>query len=148
MICPSCNSSDMKRVSLIHAAGSYQSRGRIRGFLLGDSDGLLFGRYRGTNQSRLSEMVRPPMKFPYATPAILWLVGFFSLMAFVGRGKLSFAMGLASAAYILLLPTLVVSVFVYNLFFYPKKYRAWDGTLMCQRCGAFINTHGSLQSSL
>jgi hypothetical protein len=143
MICPSCNSSDMKRVSLIHAAGLYQSQGRIRGFLLGNSDGLLFGRYRGTNQSRLSQMVRPPAKFPYVAPAILWFVGFFPLMAFVGRGKLSFAVGLLSVVYVLLLPALVVSAFVYNSFVYPPKYRAWEAMFMCQRCGALIDTHGS-----
>src|SRR5580700_441340 len=148
MDCPSCNSSNLKKLSLIHAAGLYESRGRIRGFFLGDSDGLLFGKYRGRNQSHLSQMVRPPAKFPYATPAILWLVGFFPLMAFVGRRKLSFAMGLVSAAYILLLPTLVVSAVVYNFFVYPQKYRTWDGTFMCQRCGAFINTPGSSQSIL
>jgi hypothetical protein len=102
---------------MIHAAGMYGSRGQVRGLLLGDS---FFGRYRGTNQSRLSKLVDPPAKFPYATPAILWLVGFFPLMAFIGREKLSFAMGLVSVAYILLLPALVVSAFVYNLFVYPK----------------------------
>lgn len=92
-------------------------------------------------------MVRPPAKFPYATPAILWLVGFFLLMALVDRGKLSFAMGLVSVAYVLLLPALVVSAFLYNWVVYPKKYRAWDSTFMCQRCGALINTHDSLQSA-
>jgi hypothetical protein len=145
MVCPSCNSSDLKKLSLIHAAGLYESRGRIRGFLLGNSDGLLFGSYTGKNQSRLSKMVHPPAKFPYAAPAILWLVGFFPLMAFVGQGKLSFVMGLVSVAYVLLLPALVVSAFVYNLFVYPKKYRAWDNTFMCQRCGARINTQSSSQ---
>jgi hypothetical protein len=85
MICPKCQSSDLKKVSLVHAAGLYESRGRIRGFLLGESDGLLLGSYRGKNQSRLSKMVRPPAKFPYAAPVILWLLGFFLLMAFVGR---------------------------------------------------------------
>jgi hypothetical protein len=146
--CPNCHSSDMRRVALIHAAGLYGSRGRVRGWFVGVADGILFGRYRGTNQSRLSQMIRPPAKFPYVAPAILWLVGFFPLMAFVGRGKLSFAVGLLSVVYVLLLPALVVSAFVYNLFVYPQKYRAWEGMFMCQRCGAFINTHGSLQSSL
>jgi hypothetical protein len=144
--CPNCHSSDVRRVSLIHAAGVYESRGRVRGWLAGVADGLLFGSYKGTNQSRLSKLVRPPTKFPYATPAILWLVGFFPLIAFVGRGKLSFVMGLVSVAYVLLLPALVVSAFVYNLFVYPKKYRAWDGAFMCQRCGTLINTQGSPQS--
>jgi hypothetical protein len=135
-------------VSLIHAAGVYESRGRVRGWFAGAIDGMLFGSYKGTNQSRLSMMVRPPTKFPYAVPAILWLVGFFPLVAFVGRVKLSFAMGLVSVAYLLLLPTLVVSAFVYNSFVYPQKYRAWEGMFMCQRCGAFINTPGSSQSTL
>ena len=147
MICPSCNSSDTKRVSLIHAAGLYESRGRIRGFLLGKGDSLFFGRYRGANQNILSKMVRPPAKFPYATPSILWLVGFFPLMALVGQGKLSFARGLLSVAYVLLLPALVLSAFVYNSFVYPKKYTAWDGTFMCQRCGALINTQGNSRSA-
>ena len=62
----------------------YESRGKLRGLLLGD---LFFGRYKGTNQSRFSKMVRPPAKFPSATPAILWLVGFFSLMAFLRDGS-------------------------------------------------------------
>ncbi len=88
MVCPSCDSSDLKKLSLIHAAGLYESCGKIRGFPLGKTDGLLFGSYRGKNQNRLSKMVRPPTRFPCATPAILWLLGFFLLMAFVGRGKL------------------------------------------------------------
>ena len=77
----------MKNVSLIHAAGLYESRGRVRKFFLGHSDGLLFGKYRGMNQSRLSAMVSPPKKLPYASPLALWLVGFFPLIAFVGLGK-------------------------------------------------------------
>jgi hypothetical protein len=64
-------------------------------------------------------------------------------MAFAGRGELSFAMGLLSIAYVLLLPALVVSAFFYNLFVYPQKHRAWEGLFMCQRCGALINAHGS-----
>jgi hypothetical protein len=80
--------------------------------------------------------VSPPRKLPYAAPIILWLVGFFPVTAFVGRGKLSFAMGLLGVTYILLLPMLPVGALVYNRFVYPKKYRRWEGRFMCQRCGA------------
>jgi hypothetical protein len=80
--------------------------------------------YKGTNQSRLSKMVRPPKEFPHGTPAILWLVGFFPLMAFVDRGKLSFATGLVSVGYVLVLPALLVAAFVYNSAVYPPKYQA------------------------
>jgi hypothetical protein len=145
--CPNCNSSDVKRVSLIHAAGLYESRGRIRGFLLGKSDGLLFGSYRGTNQSRLSKMVRPPAKFPYATPAILWLVGFFPVMAFVGRGKLSWWTAMASLAYVLLLPAYLLAGLFYNLFLRPKKYRAWERHLMCQKCGFILDARDRAEGS-
>jgi hypothetical protein len=100
MICPNCQSSDLRNVSLVHAAGAYESSGHIRGLFLGGADGLLFGRYRGTNQSRLSSMVRPPMRLPFVQPVILWLVCFFPLMAFVGGGKLSILAGLAYISFL------------------------------------------------
>jgi len=147
VFCPDCNSSDMKKMPLIHAAGLYESRGRITGFFLGNSDGLLFGKYRGKNQNRLSTMLNPPRKLPYATPMIFWLAGFFPLMAFVGREKLSLATGLLGVAYILLLPTLPVGALVYNFFVYPKKYKRWEGMFLCQSCGALIGPHPSAQQA-
>jgi hypothetical protein len=92
MICPNCNSTDLKKLSLIYEAGTYESHGRLHGLFLGSIGGLWAGRYRGTNQSSLSKMVAPPMKLPYASPTILWVVAFFILMAPVGRGKLSMLM--------------------------------------------------------
>jgi hypothetical protein len=56
---------------LIHAAGLYESDGNLRGIFLGSSD-------------RLSTIVSPPSKLPFVTPIILWLAGFFPVMAFVG----------------------------------------------------------------
>lgn len=122
MVCPICRSSDLRKASLVYAAGLYESRGGIRGFFLGSrGGGLPFGRYRGTNQSRLSAMAGPPGKLPYTTSIILWLLGFFPLMAFVGRGKLSWAMGLLATAYLLLLPAMSIGAFVYNRFVYGRK---------------------------
>jgi len=138
VLCPNCNSSDLKKVSLIYAAGVYESRGRITGFFVGNSDGLLLGKYRGKNQSRLSTMVNPPRKLPYAAPIIFWLVGFFPVMAFVGLGKLSLTTGLLGVTYVLLLHVLPAGALVYNFFVYPKKYKRWEGMFMCQRCGALI----------
>jgi hypothetical protein len=104
VIYPNCNSNDLKKVSLIHAAGVYESRGRWGGLFLGSSHGTFFARYRGTNQSRLSAIAAPPMSLPYASPAILWFIGFFILMAFAGRGKLSTLLAFVSVVYIFLLP--------------------------------------------
>ena len=55
-------------MSLIYAAGVYESRGRIRGLVSVSGDGFLFGSYGGMSQSRLSKAVNPPSKLPYVAP--------------------------------------------------------------------------------
>ena len=136
MVCPNCNSTDLKTASLIHAAGLYESRGRIGGLLFGNGDGFFVGKYRKANQSRLSKMVAPPRKAPYVLPVILWLMGFFIVVAFAGRGKLSWMMGALSFGYLLALPAYLLIALFYNVLFRPKKQKRWEGRFMCQRCGA------------
>jgi hypothetical protein len=136
--CPNCNSTNLKKLSLTHAAGVYESRGRLGGLFIGGSDGLFFARYTGKSQSRLSKMVAPPGKMPYVAPVILWLLGFFILMAFDGRGKLSWLMGMISATYILMIPVYFLAALFYNWFVRPKKHKDWERNFMCQRCGTLI----------
>jgi hypothetical protein len=93
MRCPRCNLTDLKKASLIYAAGVYESRGRMGGLLFGNGDAFFVGKYRGANQSLLAKTVGLPRKVPYVAPVILWLMGFFIVMAFVGRGKPSWMMG-------------------------------------------------------
>ena len=138
MVCPNCNSMDLKKLSLIYVSGTYESKGRIGGLFLGSSDGLLLGKYKGTSQYLLSKMVRPPRKRSYIVPLIFWLIGFFVVMAFAGRGKLSWMIGFLSIGYVLLFPGYIVGALLYNFFVYPKKFRAWNEEFMCQRCGATI----------
>jgi hypothetical protein len=140
MCCPYCRSDALRKLSLIHAAGSYESRGRFRGRLTGDG-GLLFGQYRGQSQNVLSLMTAPPKKMRFLVPTILWLFGFFPVMAFASRGKISTLMAIFSAGYVCLLPSLLIAAFVYNLFVYPAKYRLWDQKFMCQRCGMTSDRH-------
>jgi len=143
MVCLNCNSTDLKRVSLIHAAGVYESRGRFRGLLFGSTDGALFGRYRGTSQSRLSALLNPPGKAPYVGPIILWLIGFFILMSFDGRGKLSWEMAALSAAYLLALPAYLLGSLSYNFVVRPRRLKDWERKFMCQRCGAIVENQSS-----
>jgi len=77
MVCPNCNWTELKQLSLIYPAGVDESRGQIGGLFLGSADGLLLAKYRGTSQSKLSKMAGSPQKAPYVAPAILWLVGLF-----------------------------------------------------------------------
>ena len=139
MRCPRCNSTDLKKASLIYAAGVYESRGRIGGLLFGDGDAFFVGKYRGANQSLMSKMAGPPRKAPYVAPVILWLVGFFIVMAFAGRGKLSEAMASFPVAYLLLLPLMLVGTLAYKLFVYPRKCRRWESKFLCQHCGFLLN---------
>ena len=92
MACFKCNSTGLKKVSLIYAEGTREIRGWLSGLILGLGpmvSGQLFGRFGGTGQNRLSASLSPPRKMPLVDPIILWLLGFFAVMAFAGRGKLS-----------------------------------------------------------
>ena len=136
MVCSNCNSTDLRKLSLIYAEGSYASTGRIGGISLGEVVSFHFGRYRGRNQSKLSALAGPPRKRSYVAPTIVWLVGFFIVMPFAGRGKLSDTMGLFCVAYLFLLPILVIGTLAYNLFAYPRRRKSWALKFMCLRCGA------------
>jgi hypothetical protein len=135
MVCLNCNSTSLKSLSLIHASGSYELRGRVQGFLLGTADGLYFGKHRGQSQTNLSKIAGPPCKAPYLRPVGLWLLGLFIVMAFAGRGRISMTVAVFDLAYILLLPALLVTALKYNLFVRPGKIRACEGKFMCQRYG-------------
>ena len=140
MRCPHCNSTDLKKASLIYAAGVYESRGRMGGLLFADGDAFFVGKYRGANQSLLSKMVGPPRKAPYLAPVVLWLMDFFIVMAFAGRGKLSWMMGALTMGYVLMLPVYLLVALFYNFFVRPKKKTKWEGKFLCQRCG-YVLTH-------
>lgn len=148
MVCPNCNSADLKKVSLIRAAGLCESRGSLRGFSLDTTEGLLFGRWLGASQSLLSKRVDPPRKAPHLAPAILWLIGFFILLAFDGRGKLSWLVGVLSVGYFSLLPGYLVVSSFYNFFVCPTQYRNWEQTFVCQRCGPILAPRTGTQAWL
>jgi len=128
MLCPNCNSTALRRVSLIHAAGVYESRGRFRGLLFGSIDGALFGQYRGTSQNRLSALSNPPANALYA------------LMSLDARENLSAPMAVLSVAYVFF-PGYLLAVLSYNLTIRRKKLSAWRHKFLCMRCGNTITHH-------
>jgi hypothetical protein len=85
-------------------------------------------------------MAAPPRNMPFIEPIVLWLLGFFTLMAFDARGKLSWIMGALSVAYNFLLPACLLGALFYNLCIRPKKYRDWEDRFICHRCGAIVET--------
>ena len=106
------------------------------GLLFGNGDAFFVGKYRGANHSLLSKMAAPPRKAPYVAPVVLWLMGFFIVMAFAGRGKVSWMMGALAVGYLVVLPGWLLAALLYNLFVRPKKYKDWDEEFICQRCGS------------
>lgn len=84
--------------------------------------------------------VDPPKKGRYVASVMLWLVGFFIVMAFAGRGKISTGMALFSVSYVLLLPGVLIATLAYNLIVYPAKYRRWKSKFMCQDCRTIVET--------
>ena len=139
MVCTNCNSTDMKKVSLIYAAGTYQSRGGFLGFLLGTSNGLLLGRYRETSESRLAASLRPPRKAPYLSPIILWFFGFFPALSLIVNKIHGPVKGVLSLAHFLLLPACILASLLYNFVIRPGKLRAWEQRSMCLACGALTH---------
>jgi hypothetical protein len=139
MTCPKCHSSDLKKISLIYAEGVHVTRGGSVGWVLGS--GVWFAGHWGKSESRLSAMLHPPGKFPNGLPIVLWLVGFFVVMAFAGRGSLSWIMGLLSVAYISLLPSYLLAALCFNFVLRPRKYRRWESTMMCRCCGTLVEPH-------
>src|SRR6266852_4366348 len=87
--CPKCNSTDLKKVSLVHEEGLFRSedRTRLRAVVAGGGGpDLVVGRTttRGTEQSALSKNLTPPVKWSY-----LKVTGW-SVLVLLGAGWLVF----------------------------------------------------------
>jgi hypothetical protein len=146
--CPNCKSSDVKKVSLAHEEGLFQTtaRSRLRGFLLGENGpNLVVGRAitQGTHQSQLSVRLRPPAKWSYAK-LILWSALFsLGLMVVYIRSVMASATPASSVGVIsclVLFPVVFLFclflVWRHNTFFYPRQLERWNRSFLCNRCGA------------
>ena len=152
LCCLNCNSNDLKRVSLTYQEGLFrtQARTRLRAAMVGGSGpDLVVGRAttQGTQQSALSNHLRPPVKWSYLK------VIFWSVLVFLSLAWIVFHANTVTTN-----PTTVIStpltvfslvsagVFVFLLFFvwrhnhstYTQRYAQWDRSFICQRCGAII----------
>ena len=145
--CPSCNGTDLKKLSLAYQEGRVRvdTRTRLRGVVVGEGGpNVVVGRAttRGTHQTELSKQLSPPAKWSY-----LKLIGWsvvFSLVALVAyvRSVMSGpspASSLPVKLYALFFPiVLVVLLALYwrhNHSTYSRQYAQWDRSFVCERCG-------------
>ncbi len=152
MHCPHCQSTDIRKVSLVYQEGRFdaKARTRLRGFLLGtDGPDLVVGGANSTGvlQSQLSRNLRPPVKWSY-----LKLAGWFALSSFVAlMAYVHSVMSTAATA-----SSLPVSIYVvvasclllflrflfwrHNHLVYPRQFAAWERSFLCMRCGS-VSAH-------
>jgi hypothetical protein len=146
--CTQCNSADLKKVSLAYREGLFKSksRGRLLGLVFGSGGpGFVFGgtAAKGTQQSELSGLLRPPEKWSY-----LRLIFRFSIAVFVGfLAYVIFVIvstppvsSLPIKLLVFLAPivfcALVFLTWRQNSLIYPARFARWDRSFVCQRCGA------------
>ena len=147
--CPKCNSTDLKKVSLAHEEGFFQSEGRTRLRAVAVGSGgpdLVVGRAttRGTEKSALSKKLAPPAKWSYLKVvgwSVLvflfagWLVFYVNTVTTnattVSSAPLTFFALISGAIFALLL----FLVWRHNHSSYQTQYAQWDKSFICERCG-------------
>src|SRR5579864_3335033 len=144
LVCPSCSSNDVRKLSLIYMAGTSDAKGVSRGIVAGGgSVGGFSGRHQSTHQSKLAKSVGPPAKWPLLKPVLYGIVGMFCL-PFVRLSHNAWNALLIS--YCTMVVLYLVAALFYNLGRRPEKLRQWESSFMCQRCGAIIQGQASAAS--
>lgn len=145
--CPSCNSTDLKRLSIAYQEGrfSVNTNSRLRGVVVGaGGPDVVIGRAttRGVQQSDLSRKLGPPTKWSYRK-LLLWSVAI-SLVALVVyvRSVMSqpgpastLPVTLYAIGFPIVLGVLLAVVWRHNHSVYQRQYAGWDRSFICQRCG-------------
>lgn len=147
--CPNCNTTDLKKVSLVYQEGlsRVNSRTRIRGVVVGSEGPDLVvgtGTTKGIEQTAMSKAVAPPTKWSYmklfgwsvlAFLAVGWVVFYVNTVTTNSQSVIS----LPLAVYIVVAVCAFAGAFVgfwrHNRSTYPRDYALWDRSYFCNRCG-------------
>jgi hypothetical protein len=146
--CTHCQSTDLRKVSLVYQQGRFdvKARTRLRGLLLGTGGpDLIVGSTNtiGVLQTQLSRHLHPPVKWSY-----LKLVGWFALGSFVAliayvqsvMGSFGTASSLPVSIYVVVVSCLFLFlgflIWRHNHCAYPVQYAEWERSFLCMRCGS------------
>ena len=158
--CPSCNSADLKKVSLAYQEGlsRLNTRTRLRGVVVGtDGPDLVVGRAttKGTQQTDVSKALTPPKKWSYRKLFGGWLLVFLSVgwIVFyvntvtknsptVASMPLTIYSVLSACVFVLLLV-----LFWRHNSSYQTQYARWNRAFICERCGT-VSQHDFPSASL
>jgi len=140
------------KLSLVYAAGisGVAARSRGRGIALAENGiALSFSgaETKGTFQTQLSRIASPPHKKRYRQFVLGWILGFaFSgyIVLLLKSAEPSHAAHLHqqfawfSWIYCGFLVGRLWALWRYNHRSYPQRYREWDRSFMCRRCGKIV----------
>jgi len=158
MECPRCTSTEFTKLSLLCDQGSSTFHARSSGLAMAIGTGaeLVLGqaRTKGEIQTRLSNKVSPPRKWSFWKAVFGGLIGLLVLEFSLGYahtffgygGNFSHQLGWFIWSYLGLLVFVLGLIVWYNFRAFPRRYRAWDRSFMCRRCGHVIQVEGSAQS--
>lgn len=147
--CPSCKSTDLKKVSLAYQEGLQRvsTRTRLRGVVVGsDGPDVVVGRAttKGTQQTEISKVLTPPKKWSY-----LKVIGW-SALVFLSAGWIVFYVNtiIRNGSSVSSFPLTIYAVFAAGVFVvlfliywkhnhtsYPRDYAQWNRSFICERCG-------------
>lgn len=153
MQCPKCNANKCMKLSLVYLNGvsDIRTRSRGRGFDFGEMASA-FGfrsRSRGTLQTRLSKLAGPPRKLPYRHVLLWWGLGLAILYWLFGYPvwlhQISAVRSVSlfpqyAHAYSGVAMFVLASLWWYNHQVGPHRFRRWERSFMCERCGEIFGT--------
>ncbi len=150
--CPNCHSSDLVKLSLVYAAGisGIDAHSRGRGLALAENGiavSFSGAETTGTLQTQLSRIASPPHKKRYRYFVLAWVLGLVSaswlaiaLQAAEPRYAADLKQGFVWLAWIYcgFLAWMLWVLWRYNHRLYPQRYREWNRSFICRRCGKIV----------
>lgn len=140
--CARCNSSKLKKLSLLYLQGTATRNSFILGFYR-DLKGNFFGNVFGVRQSLLAKRAAPPRKKSLLVFGLLWLV-VCVVVALIGVMALPVSEEpvLAPAGALLCLVLFVGGIILqsrhiqeYNEKVWARTYSQWERSYLCMQCG-------------
>lgn len=148
MECLRCRSTEFTKLSLVYEQGSSTLRASSGGLGLAIGTGgadLVLGRARtkGEIRTKLATRISPPHKWSYWKSVVGGLIGLMALQfalgyahTFLGSGgNFRQQLNWLGWSYFGFLVFVLGVVLWYNSRVFPKRYRIWDCSFMCRRCG-------------
>lgn len=145
--CPSCNSDNIQRLSVVYEGGlsaiNTKSKGTAVGFGRdGISVGVGGGGTKGTSQTAQSKRAAPPPKRRYVKPLLGIGVAFFAVALFVQPPNIV-VQYLYQASWLAASVAWIGYAFQYNARQWPALKAQWDQSYLCNRCSQIFSLAGA-----